>query len=92
MQYNRVNDIYGEVAMEIKPDDYYNNGTVEKACFGRHTLLKNIMSYEQHNKMMKKLNIKYLVLKKRIDRLVKTLILPFLSTHFVNSTPYLIIR
>jgi len=32
--------------MEIKPDDYYNNGTVEMAHFGRHTLLKNIMSYE----------------------------------------------
>lgn len=73
MQYNRVNDIYVEVTMEIKPDDYYNNGTVEMARFGRHTLLKNNMSREQHKKMMKRLKRKYPVLKKRIDRLVQAL-------------------
>ena len=59
--------------MEIKPDDYYNNGTVEMARFGRHTLLKNNMSREQHKKMMKRLKRKYPVLKKRIDRLVQAL-------------------
>ena len=33
--------------MKNKPDDYFNNGIVEMARWGRHTIMRNHMSKEQ---------------------------------------------
>lgn len=56
--------------MEIKPDDYLNNGLIEIARFGRHTLMKNIMSDKQNQYMLYKLKKKYPVVQRKIQRLI----------------------
>ena len=53
--------------MKIEPDDYYNDGIFEIARFGTQTVMKNNMSPEQHEKIIKQLNRKYPKIKKRIE-------------------------
>ena len=45
--------------MGIKPDDYFNNGLIEVARFGTHTIMKNNMNSVQHEKMIKRLRKRY---------------------------------
>ncbi len=59
--------------MQMKPDDYFNNGLMEMARFGRHTILKNNMSTEQYAKVKTTLVQRYPKLKKKIDRLVRSI-------------------
>ena len=41
--------------MKIKADDYFNNGLFEMARFGKQTVMKNIMTPEQHSEYTQKL-------------------------------------
>ena len=41
--------------MNIQPEDYFNNGTIEMARFGTNTILKNNMSVTQRNQLIKRL-------------------------------------
>ena len=59
--------------MNIQPDDYFNNGSIEMARFGTNTFLKNNMAESQHKRLRKKLQRKYPKIKKRIDRYVSSL-------------------
>ena len=56
--------------MKNKPDDYYNNGIVEMARFGRNIIMKNNMSKEQHKQQMDYLKSNYPNKKKEIDSLI----------------------
>lgn len=56
--------------MGIKPDDYFNNGLIEVARFGTHTIMKNNMNSVQHEKMIKRLRKRYPKIKRKIDKLV----------------------
>lgn len=54
--------------MKIKADDYFNNGLLEMARFGKQTIMKNIMTPRQHQEYIKDLKSKYMDLKNEIDR------------------------
>lgn len=54
-----------------RPDDYFNNGVFEIARFGKHNIIKNNMTAEQHKKFVNVLTKKYPQRKKKIDKLVK---------------------
>ena len=51
--------------MNIQPDDYFNNGTIEMARFGTNTVLKNNMSVAQRNRLIKRLQKEYPKIKNR---------------------------
>lgn len=55
---------------KIKADDYYNNGIIELARFGKNSVMKNIMTKKQHQEYITKLKSQYPELKKEIDDLV----------------------
>ncbi|MBQ4646344.1 MAG: SEC-C domain-containing protein [Candidatus Gastranaerophilales bacterium] len=57
----------------MQPDDYYSNGLIEIARFGKHTMLKNNMSEKQHKRTIQKLSRKYPKLKRKIDKLVRSI-------------------
>lgn len=59
--------------MKIKADDYFNNGLFEMARFGKHTVMKNIMTPRQHQQYVKTLKSKYMDLKDEIDVLVSVI-------------------
>lgn len=54
--------------MEIEPDDYFNNGSIEMARFGTNTILKNNMTENHRNQLIKKLQKEYPRIKKKINR------------------------
>ena len=54
--------------MNIQPDDYFNNGTIEMARFGTNTVLKNNMSVARRNRLIKRLQKDYPKIKKKINR------------------------
>lgn len=57
----------------MKPDDYFNNGLFEIVRFGRHTFATNNMSPKQHKKYIRKFAKKYSRIKRKIDKLVKSI-------------------
>ena len=57
-----------EFRMNIQPDDYFNNASIEMARFGTNTILKNNMSMTQRNRSINKLQKKYPKIKKKINR------------------------
>ena len=59
--------------MNIQPDDYFNNGTIEMARFGTNTVLKNNMSVAQRNRLIKRLQKKYPKIKKKINRHISSI-------------------
>ena len=62
-----------EFRMNIQPDDYFNNGSIEMARFGTNTILKNNMSITQRNRLINKLQKKYPKIKKKINRHISTI-------------------
>ena len=59
--------------MNIQPDDYFNNGTIEMARFGTNTVLKNNMSVAQRNRLIKRLQKEYPKIKKKINRHISSI-------------------
>ena len=59
--------------MKSKPDDYFNNGIVEMARWGRHMVMKNHMSKEQHQQQMNHWKSSYPSKKREIDSLVASI-------------------
>ena len=59
--------------MKNKPDDYFNNGVVEMARWGRHMVMKNHMSKEQHQQQMDHWKSSYPSKKREIDSLVASI-------------------
>lgn len=59
--------------MNIQPDDYFNNGTIEMARFGTNTVLKNNMSVAQRNRLKKRLQKEYPKIKKKINRHISSI-------------------
>lgn len=59
--------------MKQKPDDYYFDGIVEMARFGKDTLVKNHMTKEQHQQYTDFLKSQYEPQKKEIDSLITTI-------------------
>lgn len=59
--------------MKIKADDYFNDGIFEMARFGRHIMMKNNMTPEQHQKYTQKLKLDYVELEKKINAKVLTI-------------------
>lgn len=45
---------------KVKPDDYFTDGIMELARFGKQVVMKNHMSSEQHKQWMSHLKEKYL--------------------------------
>jgi len=62
-----------EANMKIKADDYFNNGLFEMARFGKHTIMKNIMTPRQHQQYVETLKSNYMDLKKEIDDLISVI-------------------
>ena len=54
-----------------KPDDYFNNGTMEMARFGNKIEAKNLLDEAQHKKMLSCFAEKYDDIKGEIDNLIK---------------------
>lgn len=54
--------------MKIEPDDYFNNGFFEMARFGTNTVLRNNMTENQRNRLIKKQQKEYPRIKKIINR------------------------
>ena len=54
--------------MNIQPDDYFNNGSIEMARFGTNTILKNNMYVTRRNRLIKRLQKEYPKIKKKINR------------------------
>ena len=54
--------------MRIEPDDYFSNGLFEMARFGTNTVLRNNMTENQRNRLIKKQQKEYPRIKKRINR------------------------
>ena len=65
--------------MKVKADNYFNNGIFEIARFGKHTIMKNVMSKEQHQQYTKKLKSDYSELKGKID--AQILVIRHIVTH-----------
>lgn len=59
--------------MNIKPDDYFNNGTIEMARFGTNILLKNNISVNQRSRLIKKMQKQYPKIKKKINRRISSI-------------------
>jgi len=62
-----------EANMKIKADDYFNNGLFELTRFGKHTIMKNIMTPRQHHQYIDTLKSNYMDLKKEIDDLISVI-------------------
>lgn len=54
--------------MKIEPDDYFNNGFFEMARFGTNTVLRNNMTENLRNRLIKKQQKEYPRIKKIINR------------------------
>ena len=59
-----------EFRMKIEPDDYFSNGIFEMARFGTNTVLRNNMTENQRNRLIKKQQKEYPRIKKKINRLI----------------------
>ena len=59
--------------MKNKPDDYFNNGIVEMARWGRHTIMRNHMSKEQRQQKIDFLKSNYPSKKSEIDALINSI-------------------
>ena len=53
-----------------KPDEYFSNGLLEIARYGKLTQIKNIMSPEEHQNYVQRKKLEYDTLKQKIDNLV----------------------
>ena len=60
--------------MKVKADDYFNNGFIEMARFGKIIFQRNVMSEQEHFQYMNKLSEKEPILKKKINDLVEKII------------------
>ena len=56
--------------MKTEPDDYFSNGIFEMARFGTNTVLRNNMTENQRNRLIKKQQKEYPRIKKKINRLI----------------------
>ncbi len=59
--------------MKVKPDDYFNNGFIEMARFGRKNIIKNNMTKEQHEKCIGILKSRYDEITQEINFLICTI-------------------
>lgn len=59
--------------MKVKPDDYFNNGFIEMARFGRENIIKNSMTKEQHEKCIEILKSRYDEIAQEINTLICTI-------------------
>ena len=59
--------------MKVKPDDYFNNGFIEMARFGRENIIKNNMTKEQHEKCIEILKSRYDEITQEINSLICTI-------------------
>lgn len=59
--------------MKIKADVYFNNGMFEAARFGKHVVMKNTMTPEQHRQYINDLKMNYNTIKNDIDRRVSAI-------------------
>ena len=71
----------------IAPDEYFNNGLAELARFGKHIVLKNNMSSNQHKQLTAYLKSKYFEEIQKVNEKIsaikeifKAVILTFLSS------------